>query len=94
MKTARFSQWAVLIVESQSVRHDCMLFLLLQLTMASTTDQPSIGVSGPWTEYVRFLPSYVPVPTLWSENEKSLLVGTSLEVSCIVCAKGKSHAQK
>lgn len=39
------------------------------------------GVSTPWTEYVKFLPDDVPVPTLWSDEEKALLIGTSLEVS-------------
>ena len=32
-----------------------------------------------WTEYIKFLPSHVPVPSLWSEYEKSMLRGTSLE---------------
>ncbi|KAF4808714.1 SET domain-containing protein 8 [Colletotrichum siamense] len=37
------------------------------------------GVSTPWTEYVKFLPPQVPVTTLWTEQEREMLVGTSLE---------------
>ncbi|KAA8565255.1 hypothetical protein EYC84_010981 [Monilinia fructicola] len=37
------------------------------------------GVSHPWSEYVKFLPKMVPVPTMWNEQEIELLAGTSLE---------------
>ncbi|GJC98278.1 SET domain-containing protein [Colletotrichum higginsianum] len=37
------------------------------------------GVSTPWTEYVKYLPPRVPVPTLWTEQERDMLQGTSLE---------------
>lgn len=36
--------------------------------------------STPWTEYIRFLPRQIPTPTLWTEEERLLLRGTSLEV--------------
>jgi hypothetical protein len=45
-----------------------------------SNDGVSPGVSNPWSEYVKMLPSYVPVPTMWTENERTLLAGTSLEV--------------
>ena len=38
-----------------------------------------MGVSNPWTEYLQFLPETVLVPTLWNEDERLLLRGTSLE---------------
>lgn len=38
-----------------------------------------MGISNPWTEYIKFLPGEVPVPTLWTEDERLLLAGTSLE---------------
>jgi len=58
-----------------------MLFLLMQMTMTSPDVSPSVGVSNPWTEYIRMLPSHVPVPTTWQEEQRMLLFGTSLEVS-------------
>lgn len=38
-------------------------------------------MSNPWTEYIKFLPKQVDLllPTLWTENERLLLRGTSLE---------------
>ncbi|UQC85012.1 SET domain-containing protein [Colletotrichum lupini] len=39
------------------------------------------GVSTPWTEYVKYLPPQVPVTTLWTEQEREMLNGTSLEAS-------------
>jgi hypothetical protein len=60
-----------------------MLFLLMQMTIAveeAKENGKSPGVSNPWTEYVRMLPRQVPVPTMWSEEQRLLLVGTSLEV--------------
>jgi hypothetical protein len=58
-----------------------LLFLLMQLTMTSPDTHFTVGVSNPWTEYVKFLPSKVPLPTMWSEEQRKLLAGTSLEVS-------------
>ena len=62
-----------------------MLFLLMQITAASPDHGRSVGLSNPWTEYVKMLPSIVPVPTMWSEEERVMLVGTSLEV-CLCCS--------
>jgi len=49
--------------------------------LASRTEHTSVGVSNPWTEYLRFLPRDVLVPTLWNEDERLLLRGTSLDVA-------------
>jgi hypothetical protein len=38
-----------------------------------------VGVTNPWTEYLQFLPEMVLLPTLWTEDERVLLRGTSLE---------------
>lgn len=57
-----------------------LLFLLVQLVLSSKTRHTSVGVCNAWTEYVKFLDDTVPVPTLWDENERLLLKGTSLEV--------------
>lgn len=37
-----------------------------------------IGVSNPWTEYVKFMPEAIPLPTYYTEEELELLRGTSL----------------
>jgi hypothetical protein len=47
------------------------LFLLMQITM---------GLSNPWGEYCRMLPRIIPLPTMWTEQERMMLQGTSLEV--------------
>ena len=56
------------------------MFLLMQITIASPAHVQNVGVQNPWTEYCKILPSDVPVPTLWNEEERIMLVGTSLEV--------------
>ena len=57
-----------------------LLFLLMQITIASSGHGHNVGVSCPWTEYVKILPDMVPVPTFWTEEERLMLIGTSLEV--------------
>jgi len=57
-----------------------MVFLTMQLAMSSLAGLEKLGVAGPWTEYVRFLPSVL-LPTCWTEEEQELLVGTSLQVT-------------
>ncbi|KAI0551937.1 hypothetical protein F4679DRAFT_114128 [Xylaria curta] len=63
----------------QSPRGDILLFLLTQLILSSPDYNGGQGASTAWTQYFKLLPSQVPVPTLWSESELSLLRGTSLE---------------
>jgi hypothetical protein len=70
----------VLADGSQSTRGDILLFLLMQITIGSSNGTLNVGVSNPWSEYVKMLPSKVPVPTTWTEEERALLAGTSLEV--------------
>jgi hypothetical protein len=57
-----------------------MLFLLMQITIASLDCPRGVGVSNPWTEYVKMLPSIVPTPTMWADEHCRMLIGTSLEV--------------
>lgn len=69
-----------------------MLFLLMQITIAveeSKGTGNSPGVPNVWTEYVKILPRNVPVPTSWSEAERMLLTGTSLEVSLVFLWLGR-----
>ncbi|RWA05947.1 hypothetical protein EKO27_g9158 [Xylaria grammica] len=63
----------------QSLRGDILLFLLTQLVLSSPDYSGGQGASTAWTQYFKLLPAQVPVPTLWSESELSLLRGTSLE---------------
>lgn len=57
-----------------------MLFLIMQSTLAAGHD---VGVRSPWTEYVRLLPETVPLPTMWTAEQREYLIGTSLEV-CLI----------
>ncbi|KAH6630900.1 hypothetical protein B0J18DRAFT_115642 [Chaetomium sp. MPI-SDFR-AT-0129] len=69
-------------VGRRSSRTDVLLFLLVQSVLAAHPNHAgSLGVSTPWTEYIKFLPETVLVPTLWTENERLLLRGTSLETA-------------
>ncbi|KAI1425676.1 hypothetical protein F5Y12DRAFT_354873 [Xylaria sp. FL1777] len=63
----------------QSLRGDILLFLLTQLVLSSPDYTGGQGASTAWTQYFKLLPNDVPVPTLWTEPELSLLRGTSLE---------------
>ncbi|KAI0514567.1 hypothetical protein F5B22DRAFT_647606 [Xylaria bambusicola] len=63
----------------QSLRSDILLFLLTQLVLSSPDYKGGQGAVTAWTQYVKLLPTKVPVPTMWSEHELSLLRGTSLE---------------
>jgi hypothetical protein len=66
-------------VGRQSTRRDVLLFLLVQLVM-TRSGASRTGVPHPWTQYLAFLPTDVPLPTRWSPEERELLQGTSLEV--------------
>ncbi|KAH7357824.1 SET domain-containing protein [Plectosphaerella cucumerina] len=66
-------------VGRKSTRTDVCLFLFTQRALLLA---PKVrGVTTPWTEYIRFLPRDVPVPSTWSAQERRLLQGTSLEVA-------------
>ena len=58
-----------------------MIFLLLQFTNGVTRGE--IGVLNPFSEYVKFLPLKIAIPTFWEDEERLLLMGTSLEAACI-----------
>ncbi|KAK0668827.1 hypothetical protein QBC41DRAFT_303031 [Cercophora samala] len=66
-------------VGHHSPRFNVLLFLLVQL--ARNSGHAHVGVSNPWTQYLQFLPKTVLVPTVWTEDERPLLKGTSLEVA-------------
>ncbi|TQV94002.1 hypothetical protein V2A60_003848 [Cordyceps javanica] len=64
----------------KSTRLDIMLYLLVHIVSARhMEDKTRRCVPTPWTEYIKFLPKHIPVPTLWSEPHQLLLRGTSLE---------------
>ena len=69
------------LTKRQSSRADILLFLLVQTALASRPQHTSVGIINPWTNYLRFLPRNVPVPTLWNGDERLLLRGTSLDVA-------------
>ncbi|EQK99192.1 SET domain protein [Ophiocordyceps sinensis CO18] len=70
------------VVGHKSVRIDAMLFLLCHLVHSQRGQASSRSITPtPWTEYVRFLPRSIPTPTMWSEPERLLLKGTSLEAA-------------
>ncbi|KAH7356897.1 hypothetical protein BKA65DRAFT_580014 [Rhexocercosporidium sp. MPI-PUGE-AT-0058] len=71
-------------VGAKSTRGDVMLFLLMQMTIAAKHHGMNIGLSNPWTEYVRMLPSEVPVPTLWSEEERLMLSPVSAKTASLI----------
>lgn len=49
--------------------------------MTNGTTGRTIGVSNPFREYVKFLPLTVPLPTFWTESEREIITGTSLEAA-------------
>ncbi|PHH74845.1 hypothetical protein CDD83_4493 [Cordyceps sp. RAO-2017] len=70
-------------VGQQPVRMNAMLYLLCHLVNSRRGGAAPRGgiVQTPWTDYVGHLPRYVPVPTMWSQAERLLLRGTSLEAA-------------
>ncbi|UZP35746.1 hypothetical protein NXS19_003562 [Fusarium pseudograminearum] len=68
-------------VGHNSTRGNILLYLLAHLVLSGRdASSPRGPASTPWTEYLKFLPRDVPVPTMWSEVERALLQGTSLEL--------------
>ncbi|KAJ5291244.1 hypothetical protein N7478_000495, partial [Penicillium angulare] len=62
----------------RTMRGSVLIFLLVQITHNNLQGSRKIGVSSPWSEYIKFLPPTFSLPTLWSEEEQELLRGTSL----------------
>lgn len=73
LPSLRSNEVESLILHHQSLRVKILAFLLSQRVHAT--------LSTPWTEYVRYLPEEIFVPTMWHDHELPLLQGTSLEVS-------------
>lgn len=68
----------------QTARGAILIFLLLQITYSSPDFEDGrqrIGVSNPWSEYIKFLPASVPLPTFYTDEERELLHGTSLKAA-------------
>ncbi|KAF1945893.1 SET domain-containing protein [Clathrospora elynae] len=61
----------------RTTRGAVLTFLLLQATMCCP-ETKHVGVLNPLTEYIRFLPDEL-LPTFWTEEEKELLIGTTLK---------------
>ncbi|OBS28914.1 hypothetical protein FPOA_02849 [Fusarium poae] len=69
-------------VGHNSARGNILLYLLAHLVLSGRdASSPRGPASTPWTEYLKFLPRDVPVPTMWSEVERALLQSTSLEAA-------------
>lgn len=65
---------------ARTARGAILIFLLLQLTNGATGR--TIGVSNPFSAYVKFLPlKGSQLPTFWNESERTLIIGTSLEAA-------------
>ncbi|KAJ5793737.1 hypothetical protein N7457_000336 [Penicillium paradoxum] len=65
----------------RTARGAILIFLLVQLSHSSPdlrSRHETIGISTPWTEYVKFLPPSFPLPTFYTAEEQELLRGTSL----------------
>ncbi|KAL5339880.1 hypothetical protein BJX70DRAFT_362723 [Aspergillus crustosus] len=68
----------------KTARGAILIFLLIQISHSSpdlASEKHRIGASGAWTEYVKSLPSSVPLPTSWTMEELELLRGTSLRLA-------------
>ncbi|KAL4779466.1 hypothetical protein BJX76DRAFT_340685 [Aspergillus varians] len=68
----------------KTARGAILIFLLIQISHSSpdlVEGKHKIGASSAWTEYVKFLPSFVPLPTFWTMEELELLRGTSLRLA-------------
>ncbi|KAF4168982.1 hypothetical protein CNMCM6936_000393 [Aspergillus lentulus] len=68
----------------RTARGAVLIFLVVQITHASpdfANQRQKIGVSNPWTEYIRFMPASIPLPTFYSAEERELLGGTSLQTA-------------
>ncbi|OJJ49964.1 hypothetical protein ASPZODRAFT_13069 [Penicilliopsis zonata CBS 506.65] len=66
----------------RTARGAILIFLLIHLSYSSpdfTSGSHKIGVSNAWTEYLKFMPASVPLPTFYSAEERELLRGTSLK---------------
>ncbi|RDH38538.1 hypothetical protein BDQ94DRAFT_165669 [Aspergillus welwitschiae] len=68
----------------RTARGAILIFLLVQLTHSSpdyASERHQIGLSSPWTEYMKYMPSAISLPTFYSEEELELLRGSSLRLA-------------
>ncbi|PNP53106.1 hypothetical protein THARTR1_06316 [Trichoderma harzianum] len=69
-----------------------MLYLLAHIIQSKeASSNARLFVSTPWTEYIKFLPRYIPIPTMWTNEERQLLKGTSLEAALSAKLSALSH---
>ncbi|KAK7533396.1 hypothetical protein BKA81DRAFT_435333 [Phyllosticta paracitricarpa] len=61
---------------AMTARISILVFLLYQSSISRPDTK--IGVKNPMTEYVKFLPQEL-LPTFWTEEERTLLIGTTLK---------------
>jgi hypothetical protein len=74
-----------------------VLYLFSHLvSFRKVSASPRAGIAPTaWTEYIKLLPRDIPVPTLWPEDDRRLLQGTSLEVRLsIQSMKGADNADE
>jgi hypothetical protein len=65
----------------QTARGAILIFLLIQITHACPDFEATISVANPHTDYVKLLPASVLLPTFYTDEERDLVVGTSLEAA-------------
>lgn len=64
---------------NQTPRLKILIFLIYQMTMSSPDAEATArNKQSPQADYMRFLPKDIPLPTFYSEDERTLLTGTSL----------------
>ena len=54
---------------------------MLQIASESPDVTSKIGVSNPWGQYAKLLPQTFSLPTFWSEEERQMLQGTTLNAA-------------
>lgn len=58
------------------------------MTHNASSKLDKIGITNPFSHYLKFIPLDIPLPTFWTAAERALLVGTTLETA--IEAKAKS----
>ncbi|KAL8769637.1 MAG: hypothetical protein Q9209_004434 [Squamulea sp. 1 TL-2023] len=66
---------------SRTSRGAILIFLLLQVANNSVPGRNKVSVSSPWMQYVNVLIPENKLPTFWTEEERALATGTSLEAA-------------
>ncbi|CAL8575732.1 hypothetical protein XPA_001637 [Xanthoria parietina] len=66
---------------ARTARGAILIFLLLQLSHNASAGPDKVAVSTPWSQYVMFVPPEDRLPTFWTEGERALAAGTSLQAA-------------